>query len=267
MAKIEDQRIVVWCNSNINLLNTILDAVYIALRFEKEVCLFANFKTSKQEKFLKEKLATLSATIKRDIPQVSVSTLMLKGPLFKHTGSLGGKYNVILFCTGLKISNNLLKAFYRSGFPFYFSAEKKTGENHFKKIIVPIDYRNSTKDAILWGSYFGRFNNSEIEMIYAEDNDPDLKSKVENIIAFVKKFYSQFYFNYWIENGNASSWKIHKKALNISADFDLLIFSGSFNVTFLDYIIGPFEKRIINKENHVPMLLVNPQKEMYVLCK
>ncbi len=183
MAKIEDQRIAVWCNPNKNLLNALLDAVYIALRFEKEVCLFANFTSAKSEKRLKEKLSTLSKTIKRDIPQVEVSILILKGSLHKQVTDMGEKYNIILFCTGEKVTRNLLKAFYQSGFPFYFSRKKPMGENHFKKIMIPVDFRNSTKDALLWGSYFGRFNHSEIEIPYASDNDSEAKKKVDNNVV------------------------------------------------------------------------------------
>jgi hypothetical protein len=266
MAKIEDQRIAVWCNPNKNLLNALLDAVYIALRFEKEVCLFANFTSAKTEKILKEKLSTISKTIKRDIPQVGVSTLLLKGPLHKLVTGLGEKYNVILFCTGEKVTRSLLKAFYRSGFPFYFSQQKTTGENHFKKIVIPVDFRNSTKDALLWGSYFGRFNQSEIEIPYANDKDIEAKKKVDNNIAFVKKFYSQFFFNSWVMKSNTNSWKIHKTIALNSPDFDLLIFTGSLNVSLIDRVSGPFEKKIINRYSQIPVLLINPHKEMYVLC-
>ncbi|MCF8357999.1 MAG: hypothetical protein K9H26_04520 [Prolixibacteraceae bacterium] len=266
MAKIEDQRIAVWCNPNKNLLNVLLDAVYIALRFEKEVCLFANFTSAKSKKILEKKISTLSKTIKQDIPQVEVSTLMLKGPLYKQVADMGEKYNIILFCTGEKVTRNLLKAFYQSGFPFYFSQPKPTGENHFKKIVIPVDFRNSTKDALLWGSYFGRFNHSEIEISYANDKDVEAKKKVDNNIAFLKKFYSQFFFNFWIRKSNTNSWKIHKTIALNSPDYDLLIFTGSLNVSLIDRITGPFEKRIINRCSPIPVLLINPQKEMYVLC-
>lgn len=266
MAKIEDQRIVVWCNRDKNLQQTIIDAVFFALKLEKEVCLFAHFETEKEKGILQNRISTFAGLIKKDIPQLSVTTLLLKGKLDQLIRDLGEKYNTIMLCSGGKFTNQLLKAFYKSGFPFYFSKGNVQVENKFKKIIIPIDFRNNTKEATLWGSYLGRFNQSEITLLKATDSDPEIKQKVDAIMAFVKKFYDQFIFNYWVSNGSKNSWGIHDEAVANSNEFDLLIFTGSLNVTLADRIIGPFEKRMIQKSSTTPVLIINPQREMYVLC-
>jgi hypothetical protein len=266
MAKIEDQRILVWCNQEENLQQTIIDAVYFALKLEKEVCLFANYKTSKKQVILQKRILAFANIINKDIPQLSVTTLLLKGNLDHLIKDLGEKYNTILLCFGGNLSNRMLKAFYKSGFPFYFSRKNKQTETKFKKIIIPVDFRNNTKDATLWGSYLGRFNQSEIVLLAATDKNPDLKQKVDTIIAFVKKFYDQFSFNYRINNGLKNSWGIHDEAVAKSADYDLFIFSGSLNVSLVDRVVGPFEKRMVNNSITTSVLLINPQREMYVLC-
>jgi hypothetical protein len=265
MAKIDDQRILVWCNSDENLQQTIIDAVYFALKLEKEVCLFAHYKTEKEKTKLLSRITAFANIVKKDIPQLNVTTLLLTGNLVNLIRDLGEKYNTIMLCFGGNLSYQLLKAFYKSGFPFYFSRKKNQAGGKFKKIIIPIDFRNNTKDATLWGSYFGRFNQSEIVLLKASDKDPELKQKVDSIIAFVKKFYNQFIFNYWVNNSEKNSWAIHLEAVNKSVDYDLLIFTGSLNVSLADQIIGPFEKRMI-KKSLTPVLLINPQKEMFVLC-
>jgi hypothetical protein len=266
MAKIEDQRILVWCNRDENLQQTIIDAVYFALKLEKEICLFAHFKTEKEKRILQNRISTYADVVKKDIPQLSVTILLLKGKLHRLIRDLGEKYNTVMLCFGGNLNNRLLKAFYKSGFPFYFSRGSDQHENKFRKIIIPVDFRNNTKEATLWGSYLGRFNQSEIVLLKATDKDPDLKQKVDTIIAFVKKFYNQFLFNYWINEGVKNSWGIHLEAVSKSIDYNLLIFTGSLNVTLADQIIGPFEKRVIKKSISTPVLLINPQKEMYVLC-
>jgi len=266
MAKIEDQRILVWCNREENLQQTIIDAVFFALKLEKEVCLFAHYKTEKEKQILQGRISSFANVIQKDIPQLSVTILLLKGNLDQLIRELGEKYNTVMLCFGGNLTNQLLKAFYKSGFPFYFSRGNSQSENKFKRIIIPVDFRNNTKDATLWGSYLGRFNQSEIVLLAATDKDSELKQKVDTIIAFVKKFYDQFSFNYWINNGLKNSWGIHDEAVSKSADYDLLIFTGSLNVSLADQIIGPFEKRMIKKSATTPVLLINPQKEMYVLC-
>lgn len=266
MARIEDQRILVWCNNKVNLQTAIVDAAYLAIKLEKEVCLFANFNNAKEEKALLQRVGNYAQILKRDVPELNVSTLMLKGKLHRLMGELGEKYNTILLCCGKKMSNQLLKAFYRSRFPLFFSKQEPMSEQRFKKLIVPIDFRNNTKEAALWGSYMGRFNQSEIVLLVANDqNDNDLQPKVDGVVAFVKNLYNQFLFNFWFDHGKAGSWGIHKEAMRKVDEFDLLIFTGSLYVTLPDYLIGPFEKRIIN-QCKTSVLLINPQKEMYVLC-
>lgn len=265
MAQIEDQRILIWCNQENNIQAVILDAVYLALKLEKGICLFANYSSPKNKKIFYKRIVNYAKTIKKDIPDLDVSTLLLKGKLSTLMNDLGVKYNSILLCCGSKVDNTLLKAFYLSGFPFLFSKPTQHSNYRFKKIIIPIDYRNSTKESTLWGSYLGRFNQSEIVLNIANDTNKDLQFRVATIVAFVKKFYSQFMFNYLFENGQKGSWGIHKETILKEEKFDLLIFTGSLNVSLIDKIIGPFEKRIINKTS-MSVLLNNPQKEMFVLC-
>jgi hypothetical protein len=265
MAKIEDQRIVVWCNEDENFKQTILDAVYFAVRLEKEVCLFANYINDIERDVFTKRLSVYAEVIKKDIPSITVSTLLLKGKLSTQMKELGEKYNAILFCVGGKVTNPLLQAFYRSGFPFYFSKEGQTEAKTFKRIIIPIDFRNSTKESTLWGSYLGRFNQSEIVLLRANEKNGEQKQQVDSIVAFVKKFYSQFFFNYWVVDGKHNSWGIHREAIDNTEDFDLMIFTGSLNVSLADRLIGPFEKRLVNRSK-IPVLLINPQKELFVLC-
>jgi hypothetical protein len=99
-----------------------------------------------------------------------------------------------MLCSGGKVSNSYLKAFYNSGFPFYFSREGRTADKAFKNIIIPVDFRNGTKDSVLWGSYLGRFNNSEITLFKAKDNDKDLSEKVGEGIESAVKLYNKFSF-------------------------------------------------------------------------
>lgn len=266
MAKIEDQRILVWCNCSEKLKSSIIDAVYLAIKLEKEVCLFANYKNEKDKEQLQRLVNSYAHTIKKDMPQLDVSTLVLKGKLADLTHELGEKYNAILLCCNGKINKELMDAFYRSSFPFFFTKTENTSISKFKKVIIPIDFRNSTKDATLWGSYLGRFNQSDVVLLSANDKtDGEQQEKVDKIVAFVKRFYGQFFFNYWIEKGNSGSWKIHNEAAEAAKDFDLMVFTGSLNVSALDRITGTFEQRIINNID-TSVLLINPQKEMYLLC-
>lgn len=266
MAKSEDQRILVWCNSTENIQQTIFDAAIFALTLRKGLCFFANYTSKKEEAIFKERINSFAATTKEDIPQMEVSTLILEGKLHNMMKELGEKYNAIMLCSGGKFGGKLLKAFYRSGFPFFFSRKSSSLNNRLRNILIPIDFRNSTKDSVLWGSYLGRFNQSEITLLCAKDNDGELHQKVAGIKQSAEKLYRQFSFKYRFQNGKVGSWKIHNEAVRDSSKYDLLIFTGSLNTTLPDQIIGPFEKRMVNKCKDTPVLVINPQLEMFMVC-
>ncbi len=265
MAKIENQRILLWCKHETGLHTTLIDAAQMALILEKELCFFANYSNQKEKAELEKRVQVYANTVKADIPDLNVSVLLLKGKLKNLMEPLGEKYNSIMLCCSGKLHYSLLKAFYKSGFPFYFSHENNN-KQAFKKIIIPVDYRNSTKESVLWGSYFGRFNQSDI-VLHAADhqNDSGLQYRVDEIIAFARKLYGQFTFNFWTDKGLSGSFGIHREAMKLSEAYNLLIFTGSYNVTLFDYLIGTFEQRIV-KRRRSPVLLINPRREMYVLC-
>lgn len=266
MPLIENQQIGVWMNHCEPIGPCLIDAAYLALKLEKNLCLLATY-TSEKEKLHHENKARLYAeTMQRDLPSISISMILRKGKLHEHIRWLGDEENFVLLCFNKKITRGILKAFYLSGFPFFISKNKEGHQKLFKKILIPIDFRINTKTATLWGSYLGRFNQSDVLLYTANDkNDEDLKAKVQDNIAFVKKFYGQFFFNFYFEMGKSNSWMIHHDALTLQENHDLYIFTGSLNVSPVDWLIGPFEMRIVNKAS-LPVLMINPQKELYVLC-
>ncbi|MBN2805496.1 MAG: hypothetical protein JXR22_02475 [Prolixibacteraceae bacterium] len=266
MSLIENQRIGVWMNHCDPIGPCLLEAVYLSIKLEKEVCLFACYSGEKEKQHYEKKASLYAETILKDIPGIRVTNLIRKGSLKNMVKQLGDEENFVLLCFNQKINKQILQAFYRSGFPFYISKSNESSTSLFKKIMIPIDFRNNTKTATLWGSYLGRFNQSDILLYTANDRkDDDLQAKVESIIAFVRKFYGQFFFNFGFHQGESNSWKIHQEALKASEHHDLYIFTGSLNVTLLDWMIGPFEKRIVN-QSEISVLMINPQKELYVLC-
>ena len=125
MAKIEDQRIVIDCTCEVQLQQTIIDAVYLALKLEKEICFFGNYLNTSEKEHLQQRTAFYANFVKKDIPSLPVSVLLLEGKLNKLVKELGEKYNTILYCYSGAMDNRLLEAFYRSGFPFYFSKKQE----------------------------------------------------------------------------------------------------------------------------------------------
>jgi hypothetical protein len=266
MARIENQRLLVWCNTEEHLKATVFDAVVFALKLELEICFFANAHSEKEKTLLQQRIQLYAELVKKDIPALSVSTLLLEGKLVNLMPELVAKYNSVLLFCGNKMTSYLMKAFYQSGFPFFFSKKENTLAPAFKHVLIPIDYRKTSKEAALWGSYTGRFLNADITLLKAHETDAEQKNKVDTHAAFVKRLYGQFLFTFRIEQGKSNSWGIHQEASKMAEEFDLLIFAGSSNVSVLDQLLEPFEKRLVNSSLKTPILLLNPQKELCILC-
>jgi hypothetical protein len=52
----------------------------------------------------------------------------------------------------------------------------------------------------------------------------------------------------------------------LSENADLLILLGSSVITPLDWLIGLPERKIIRNAGNLPVLLVNPRRDNYILC-
>ncbi|MCF8362737.1 MAG: hypothetical protein K9G70_08970 [Prolixibacteraceae bacterium] len=262
----KDQKIIVWCNTSHHLKNAILDAIYLASVFNKDLCLFANYKNTKEKKQLDARVQNYASFIHQNMPSLSFSTLLLEGKLKDLIFSLGSNYDGIILCCGSKLNNKLLQAFYKSQFPFLVSSEyiSDLRNGKFKTITVPVDFRESTKDALIWSSYFARFNGSSIQLLVANDqSEPQQDSKVKSNLNSAVNLFEKINYMPEINNSNKSSWRIHKEAFIKHSD--LVVFSGSYYITVFDKLIGSFEKRLINKHT-TPVLLTNPRIENYVLC-
>ena len=134
--------------------------------------------------------------------------------------------------------------------------------------MVPIDFRKASKDTSLWASYFGRFNKANINLIYARETERERAAKLTRNLNFFRKFLSSLNVSHRVYSGKTTSWGIYEEAISRTDEFlgDLLIISGSSNVTLIDLIVGLPEKKLLRKAGKLPVLMINPKKDICVLC-
>lgn len=255
----------VWCKQTHNLNTIIMDALRLASIFDLEVCLFGCYHNKKKHKKLQHIIQLYSSLISKNVPSAKLSVLILEGRLQNLVQTLGDEYDTLLFCAGSKMNNEIWNAFYKAQFPFYFSAKgASSAQKNFEKVSVPVDFRKSTQDALLWSSYFARFHQSKITLHVANDSSNYREAQQTNAnLESALKLYQTFGYSPTIKNSTNSSYRIHSEAQKVLCD--LLIFSASSNITLPDKIFGTFEKKIINRKKR-NVLLTNPKKEMYVMC-
>ena len=270
MSENKEQKIIVLLSLTSADKNLILNGIRIASIFRKELCLCYNY--SKKEKHrkeeFKEKLKSYLHPVKNELPDLKISTLLLSEHLADLPEKLADDFEAIIMIAGGSEFSKYAKSLAESSIPFLFVNEKAEQLSEFKKLILPIDLRKENAESTLWCSYFGRFNSAGIIVVAAYDKNKDEQKQVLRNVAFCKKLFQNFKIQHKIFRGNKSSFKISFEALELalSSESDLLVILGSTEITPLDLLIGLPEKKIINRAGNLPVLVINPRKDNYILC-
>ncbi len=270
MEEVKHQKIVVLLSFAETDRNLILNGIRLANIFNKELCLCYNYsKKEKHEKtILKEKLSDYLKPIKSELSSLKISTLLISQSLNDLPDKLADDFEAILLISGASEFKKYATSVTESPVPFLFVDEKENQLSEFKKVILPIDLRKENSDSLLWSSYFGRFNSSTIVVVAASDKVKDSQRQVAVNVALGRKLFQKFKIEHKIFRGTKSSLQNSFEALDLalSSDSDLLIILGSSVITPLDWLIGLPEKKIIKRAGKLPVLVINPQKDNYILC-
>lgn len=266
----KQQKIVVLLSLTETDKNLILNGIRLASIFKKELCLCYNYsKKEKHEKNgLKEKLTGYLNPIKNELSDLKISTLLISEKPNNLPDKLADDLEAILMIAGAGVYKKYASSVSESPVPFLFADENENQISEFKKIILPIDLRKENSDSVLWSSYFGRFNSSTIVVVAASDKGKDEQRQVLVNVTLSRKLFQKFKIEHKIFRGLKSSFQNSFEALDLalSSESDLLVILGSSVITPLDWLIGLPEMKILKKAGKLPVLLINPQKDNYILC-
>jgi nucleotide-binding universal stress UspA family protein len=109
----------------------------------------------------------------------------------------------------------------------------------------------------------GRFLNAEILLMPANDYGSRAKNNADSIKTLLEKFG----LSYQMVEAKKDSFKVEieaaKKAEELAADMILISSSRDYGID--DIIFGPKELSVI-KKSKVPVMIINPRKDLYTLC-
>lgn len=269
MNETKEQKIAVLTTLTSSDKTLILNGIKIAAIFRKELCLVFHCKKKdpKNRAIFKQKSDEYLVTAKKELPALKSSKLIITGPVAEIPELLADDFETILLVADAENYSHLATAVTESPVPFLFiDTENKLSD--FKKIVQPLDLRKENTDSSLWCSWFGRFNGSEIISVAANDRDKDDLKQVAQNVLLAKKLFNKFSITHKVYKGRKSSLGNSFEALDLakSSGSDLFVVLGSSVITPLDRLIGLPEKKIIRQAKGLPVLLVNPRRENYILC-
>ncbi|MDO9633763.1 MAG: universal stress protein [Paludibacter sp.] len=132
-----------------------------------------------------------------------------------------------------------------------------------ENVLVPVNFLIEEIEKAQFAAAFGRFCNAHINLLQANDYG----SKAATNAAKITSVFEKFGFKYSILKGQKDSFKIEYEALQYAEHqhCGLIIISSSREYGLDDVIFGPKELHLIKKTT-VPLMLINPRGDLYVLC-
>ena len=135
---------------------------------------------------------------------------------------------------------------------------------NLNKVLVPIIFLMEDREKAMLASGLGRFCNSELLLMPAKDFGSKTRQNTEAITAVLEKFN----LNYRTIDARKDSFKVELEAVRKAEELGagLALISASREYGLDDILFGPKELACIN-EASVPVALINPRGDLYVLCE
>ncbi len=268
MDRPEIQKIVVYLEPDGSDIHLTAAATRLASAFRKDLMLLSLIPDSIGLKEAESKLQHHADKIMFAKPGLSVTAKAMPHPGRKLSIILADELETIIFVAGSRRFKELSATLRSSPIPFLFVNEDQPCTSDFKKTVIPVDMRSQNKDSLLWSVFFGRNNRSEVIAIGANDRSSESRKQIANHLNSLKKLLIKSAVPHKIYRGSRGSFSIQQEALETAGKLgaDLMILLGSSYITWLDRLIGLPEEKIIRRAGMLPVLIVNPRRETYLVC-
>lgn len=157
--------------------------------------------------------------------------------------------NYLQYCRDLRIPY----LFFREHFPVL----------NLSKVLVPVGFLVEEYEKVQFASAFGRFCDSEITILQANDYGSKAAATAEKM----NELFGKFQLNFSQEKAKSDSFKLDKEAVRVAEEkgYGIVLISASRDYGLDDLLFGPKEYHRIRQSN-IPLLLVNPRGDLYTLC-
>lgn len=149
--------------------------------------------------------------------------------------------------------------------PYIFIKEWEQPNLSIQNIYAPIGYLVEEKEKGKWTGSFQKFLNSNIYFFKPKDRG----SRAARNLKFITDLLDKRDTTYVVVDGKKPTDKSAMEALEIiersHANNSLLMLSSSRDYGLDDIVFGPKEYHIIKKST-VPVMLINPRDDIYMLC-
>lgn len=145
----------------------------------------------------------------------------------------------------------------------YFFVKPYFKPVNLEKVLIPVTFLVEDREKAIFGSSMGRYFNSQLLLMTANDYGSKAQQNTEAICSLWDKYELKYSF----VKAKKDSFKVELEAINSTDELGagLVIISASREYGLDDIIFGPKELACINTAE-VPIMLINPRDDLYVLC-
>jgi hypothetical protein len=270
MSRNSEQRIMVYCDFSGTMNNAIAHGLRISQIFRKELCLFHPYGNGKKETKLDAQrgLGLIIRRMKEDFPTATISSLTLRGNLEQNISRVAEEYDGIMMVLTSDSLKPKIRALQQSQIPFLFVKGSSPMSLCYDRVILPVDYRKVMKDTSLWASYFARFNQSKINVYCAREKNKENMIMVKKNRKFIEQLLCKLRLNVNFELARKGSFTLPSEALRKCQNDgqNLMIIPASQHINLIDLLIGLPETKLVRQAGEIPVMCINPKRDMYILC-
>jgi nucleotide-binding universal stress UspA family protein len=145
----------------------------------------------------------------------------------------------------------------------YIFVKDSFSEISFQKVLVPVTFLAEEREKGRFASGLGRFMHSEILLLTANDYG----SKAQTNTNAIKTLLDKFGLKYEAAKAQKDSYKAEMEAVQTASHYGatLAVITASREYGLDDIIFGAKEQHIV-KRAEIPVMLLNPRGDLYVLC-
>lgn len=258
------------------------NAIYFAKMLDKGLILlhisdtnYTNISTEEAEKRIKELSSSIeeipfstyiavegkSKDILHKIPE------LLSGVLFVSSFSLDKPEK-----NKQKLANQpkeLLNNLYESRIAYFVVNQDQKEPLPFDKVVLTMNNMRESKEKVLWGSYFGRFSDSEIIAYYHTYKDEFFRHQLHFNLLFLMRMFDNLNIEYRREQSSNNKTYIDYQAIDYAKEISAGVFicQTTKDRNWTNSIFGLRELKILENSNDIPILFVNPRDDLFILCE
>jgi len=257
---------------------TVQWGVYFAEKFGMELMLlhvinentYTYFRKGSAEEEVKETLADYCKSIKED-HDINAEYYVEEGCTCTIINSTAERIDAYLILIGTHGKDDLqflsgesaVKIIRKARIPYFVIQKNTPYPSYGNKIVMSMDVAKEMKEKTGWVTYFAKHLEQVIDIVHKKSMD----TRLSNNIQFSSKFFDRYelVYNRIVLNEKK---RIDKQAVDYASNNEckLLVITTTKDEHFWHKIFGFPESKIIANDKGIPVLCVNPRKDLYVPC-